>query len=187
MDVLITESQRNSLELKLEQSIEKNGIVETLTRYKLGIAVFDKIYQKKLNLNCQELGEFIDFIFKKKHIKENYYANKHRYKMELSYDRMSGGIYYDFKDNLRDDIFVGIATPYWNGECEFPIDCDRYIYKDEDGYSDEIDITGYYQKNKKIKSEFNSLKDIINYIEGQYESYVIPTSINFLEKARTHI
>ena len=39
---------------------------------------------------------------------------------------------------------------------------------------------------KKIKSEFDSLKDIINYIEGQYESYVIPTSINFLEKARTH-
>lgn len=186
MDVLITESQRNSLESQLEQSIEKNGLVETLSRYKLSIVVFDKIYQKKLNLNCDELYHFVSFIFNKDYIKEKYYANDGRYKMELSYDRMSGGVYYDFKDNLNDDIFVGIATPYWNGECEFPVDCDVYIYKDEDGESDEIDLSGYYQKNKKIKSEFDSLKDIINYIEGQYESYVIPTSINFLEKARTH-
>ena len=186
MNYIITENQKGGLKNQLKKSIEKVGLYDTLLRYNLTPQSFDRIYDENLNLSCNELYDFVSFIFNKDYIKEKYYANDGRYKMELSYDRMSGAVYYDFKDNLHDDIFVGIATPYWDGECQFPVDCDVYIYNDENGESNEVDVSGYFQKNKKIKSEFNSLQDIINYIESQYESYVIPTSIDFLEKSRTY-
>ncbi len=102
--------------------------------------------------------------------------------MELNYINVNGIMEYKYEDKYG--ILEGFATPFWNGECELPINNDNYHYKSEDeedygrdyGYDDEVVI--------KVLSRFNNLSELIDWFNNDYIELLL---VNLKELSQSYI
>ena len=102
--------------------------------------------------------------------------------MEINYINVNGIMEYKYEDKYG--ILEGFATPYWNGECELPINNVNYYYKaknEEDygrnyGYDDEVAI--------KTPSRFNNLSELIEWFNNDYIKTLL---VNLKELSQSYI
>ena len=103
-------------------------------------------------------------------------------KMELNYVNVNGIMEYKYEDKYG--ILEGFATPYWNGECELPINNVNYYHKAENeedygrdyGYDDEVVI--------KTPSRFNNLSELIEWFNNDYIELLL---VNLKELSQSYI
>lgn len=103
-------------------------------------------------------------------------------KMELNYVNVNGIMEYKYEDKYG--ILEGFATPYWNGDCELPINNVNYYHKAEYGedygrdygYDDEVVI--------KTPSRFNNLSELIEWFNNDYIELLL---VNLKELSQSYI
>ena len=102
--------------------------------------------------------------------------------MEINYINVNGIMEYKYEDKYG--ILEGFATPYWNGECELPINNVNYYHKAENeedygrdyGYDDEVVI--------KTPSRFNNLSELIEWFNNDYIELLL---VNLKELSQSYI
>ena len=102
--------------------------------------------------------------------------------MGLNYINVNGILEYTYEDKYG--ILTGFATPFWNGDCELPINNVNYYYKAKNGedygrdygYDDEVVI--------KTPSRFNNLSELIEWFNNDYIELLL---VNLKELSQSYI
>lgn len=172
MKYLITESQGSRLKNQLTQSFDEIGFVATINRYKLSIPQLDIIYKNSRlpEFSCDDLNEICsvliyDNVIRKKHITEKYH-------IWLDMDDFLSAVYFKVTDKKTTNSLDGYATPYWDN-CFLPIEIEYYNFTDDDGDSDDKEVTGDYYERYKLPTEFESFQAIVDWMENDYIKYII--------------
>lgn len=180
MKIIISERQQKLL---FENNFEKNkrlisnmwdegmGINEISEL--IGISKADVIIHlkdKHIKIDCELAEELTSLLFwKTNFINKNYSFNDGKSTLEFTWGGFSGIIYFTYEDERYQ--IIGMASPYWNGVCHIPVDLESIENKStgmiEDGFgSSDIDL-------KNTPSEFNSIQEIIDFLNTVYPVEVI--------------
>jgi hypothetical protein len=179
----INESQYEKIQNQILNSIKKNGFYETMNAYKLNIKSLHKIFGEG-NLpkfDCRDLYQiFSYFVFK--NLVQTEFKIKKNESISFYTDSFSGTNFFrrKFKDLTMID---GYATPYFDGNCNLPLDADFYVYNiNDDEEPDEVDIVGEYQEYVKLPKQWNSFMEIKNWLENDYVKILIDYTNNVYDK-----
>lgn len=183
MNYIITESQRSVLRDQIKNSIEEIGIWKTRKRFKLSDEqLFHLLGDDLPDLSCSDYYDIIYSIFSGDKVKKKY--NVGRYVLSLYMDQMTGSIDFTCVDTLKDDKITGYATPYWDGECQLPLELSWYMYEDDDGDLEEVELNGEFFESDHLDMKFNSVSEIINWFETDYIERLITYCRDAFEFAR---
>jgi hypothetical protein len=132
--------------------------------------IISYLKNKEIKIDCKFAENLVLILmFRTDFINKNYNFNDGQMFLNLSSGGFSGTVEFEFNDkNCR---LNGMATPYWNGDCDTPVD----------GSSFEDKRTGYYNEyydntNKKIEntpSSFNSIQELIDFLNDDYPKQLI--------------
>lgn len=183
MNYLITESQSKILQRELKRSIEEVGVWKTRKRFKLNHEqLFHLLGDDLPDLSCEDYYDIIYDIFIGGKVKKRY--NIGRYRLSLYLDNMVGAIDFKCVDTLKGDEITGYATPYWDGECQLPLELSWYKYQDEDGNSEETELNGEFFESDVLDIKFNEVSEIIDWFETDYIDRLITYCRDAFEFAR---
>ena len=173
MKYLITESQGSRLQKQLTQSFDEIGFAETIGRYKLSIPQLDKIYKNSRlpEFSCDDLNEICSGFIWGSDVKKEYITKK--YHISLDMDDFVSSVFFQVTDKKTTNSLDGYATPYWDGNCYLPIDIEYYNFTDDDGDSNDEEVTDDYYERYKLPTEFESFQAIINWMENDYIKGII--------------
>ena len=173
MKYLITESQGSRLKNQLTQSFNEIGFVATINRYKLSIPQLDIIYKNSRlpEFSCDDLHEICSVLIYDTVIRKKYITKK--YHIWLDMDDFASTVYFKVTDKKTTNSLDGYATPYWDGNCYLPIDIEYYNFTDDDGNSNDEEVTGDYYERYKLPTEFESFQAIVDWMENDYIKYII--------------
>jgi hypothetical protein len=167
MNYLITESQSKILQRELKRSIEEIGVWKTRKRFKLNHEqLFHLLGDDLPDLSCEDYYDIIYDIFIGGKVKKRY--NIGRYRLSLYLDNMVGAINFRCVDVLNGDEITGYATPYWDGECQLPLELSWYTYQDEDGNPQETELVGEFSEYEVLDNKFNEVSEIIDWFNTEY-------------------
>jgi len=179
----INESQYEKIQNQILNSIKKNGFYKTMNAYKLNIESLHKIFGEG-NLpkfDCRDLYQiFSYFVFK--NLVQTEFEIKKNGSISFYVDNFSGTNFFrrKFKDSTMID---GYATPYFDGNCNLPLDADYYVYDiNDDEEPNEVDIVGNYQEYVKLPKQWNSFMEIKNWLENDYVKILIDYTNNVYDK-----
>jgi hypothetical protein len=179
----INESQYEKLQKQILNSIKKNGFYKTMNAYKLSVEGLHKIFGEG-NLpkfDCRDLYQiFSYFVFK--NLVQTEFKIKKNGSISFYTDSFSGTNFFrrKFKDSTMID---GYATPYFDGDCNLPLDADFYVYNiNDDEEPDEVDIVGEYQESVKLPKQWNSFMEMKNWLENDYVKILIDYTNNVYDK-----
>jgi hypothetical protein len=102
-------------------------------------------------------------------INKNYNFNDGQMFLNLSSGGFSGTIEFEFND--KDYRLNGMATPYWNGDCDTPVDGSTFEDKKSGEYNESYDNTG--KKIEYTPSSFNSIQELIDFLNNDYPKELI--------------
>ncbi len=183
MKIIIRESQYEKIQNQILNSIKKNGFYKTMNTYKLSVEGLHKIFGEG-NLpkfDCRDLYQIFGyFVFK--NLVQTKFEIKKNGSMSFYVDNFSGTNFFrrKFKDLTMID---GYATPYFDGNCNLPLDADFYVYNiNDDEEPDEVDIVGDYQESVKLPKQWNSFMEIKNWLENDYVKILIDYTNNVYDK-----
>jgi len=156
MKYIITERQRTmSIALRLYQEgnpikkiNEMTGIpIETII---LSIKDYDD------DIDCEMAYKLIDLLFRHTNLLKTEYES-----IEISYERFGRTVEFGYR--TKEYIYHGFATPYWNGECDLPIEVSNYydIKRDQDEDSD-------WSTNADIPDRFYNISELIDWFNNDY-------------------
>ena len=176
MKIIITESQYNLL---IENNFEKNkrlisnmwdeGYTIDDISSLIGLSKTDVILHlkdKNIKIDCELAEELTSLLFwKTDFINKNYSFNDGESTLEFTWGGFSGIIYFTYEDESYE--IVGMASPYWNGDCFIPVDLasiDNKITGDiDDGISEDSGI-----QFENVPSEFSSIQEMIDFLNTVY-------------------
>jgi hypothetical protein len=186
MKYIITESNLKNL---LYKSFSEHGFVETMERMRLTLPQILKIYgdHKLPRLSCVDKFEICDSIINSGSESVDWWTGSDKL-MKLKFKRggyivsiIPGGYgevtYFKVGKISTGDSLDGAATPFWNGDCYLPVDVDLYIKKDVIN-GRPIDV---YQRFD-LDREFETLKDIIIWLNSEYISSILKVCRPVFEK-----
>ena len=179
----INESQYEKIQNQILNSIKKHGFYDAMNAYKLNVEGLHKIFGEG-NLpkfDCRDLYQiFSYFVFK--NLVQTEFKIKKNGSISFYTDSFSGTNFFrrKFKDSTMID---GYATPYWDGNCNLPLDADFYVYNiNDDEEPDEVDIVGEYQESVKLPKQWNSFMEMKNWLENDYVKILIDYTNNVYDK-----
>lgn len=171
MKYLISESQKSKLITFITNSFEKNGFIKTLDIFGITIPVLIGIIGnvKLPKFSCDELYDIISKLIIDNVVITKYITDK--YSVYIEEDEFVGSVYFSITKKNTESRLYGYATPFWDGRCYLPIDLEYFTWKDDDGstYDNEIAFNDRFSPPKN----FNTLKDIINWMENDYFQILI--------------
>ena len=190
MKIIITESQYNLL---IENNFEKNKklisnmwdegyTIDDMSNF-IGIGKSDIILylkDKPINIDCEFAEKLAGLLFwKTDFINKNYSFNDGESTLEFTWGGFSGIIYFTYEDESYE--IVGMASPYWNGDCFIPVDLasiDNKITGDiDDGISEDSGI-----QFENVPSEFSSIQEMIDFLNTVYPIEIIKTIPKLISK-----
>jgi uncharacterized protein YozE (UPF0346 family) len=173
MKYLITESQGSRLKKQLTQSFDEIGFFETIDRYKLSIPQLDIIYKNSRlpEFSCDDLHEICNILILDGNVRKKYITEE--YHIFLDIDDFLSSVYFKVTDKKTTNSLDGYATPYWDGRCFLPIDIELYNFTDDDGNSDDEELSGQFYEQHKLPTEFESFQAIIDWLENGYIKYIV--------------
>ena len=176
MKIIISESQ---YKLLIENNSEKNkrlisnmwdeGYTIDDISSLIGLNKTDIILHlkdKNIKIDCGFAEELTSLLFwKTDFINKNYSFNDGESTLEFTWGGFSGIIYFTYEDESYE--IVGMASPYWNGDCFIPVDLasieDKMTGDIEDGISEDSGI-----QFENVPSEFNSIQEMIDFLNTVY-------------------
>jgi len=174
MKYLITENQSNRLNeriLSLYRDGKSIDFISKITGYKKK-RIYSVVIDEPINENieCGDLTEMVYELYSNKLLKTNFVKDDLILNV-IGFDQMSGALSFVIDDTKHKDFVSGLATPYWDGECELPIDYDFYAIKKESKY-DEFDISGeLFTSVPLVKPD--TIRDLINWFNHKYPEIIL--------------
>jgi hypothetical protein len=180
MKIIISESQYSKL---FESKYEKNSNlvykmwndgmdfyeISDLTGLELGQIIF-LLKDKEIHIDCGFAEKLIKILFKdtdlitKKHSFDDMFAD-----LEFSWGVYSGSIVFEFND--KNYTLKGYATPYWNGDCETPVEgSDLEDRESGDNYED---YDGLGLTTSYTPTSFDSISELIDFLNNEYPKLLI--------------
>jgi hypothetical protein len=177
MKIIISESQYSKL---FESKFEKNsnliykmyneGMNFNEISELIGLNEFQIVKllkDKDLRINCDLAYKIISIIYKTDLIKKKF--SFENVEMELEWDSFGGLLAFEYDD--KDYKLVGMATPYWDGNCTTPVDGSYFENKKTGHYIDIYDNSGIQLNN--TPRHFNSIQELIDFLNNDYPKKLI--------------
>ena len=122
---------------------------------------------KDLRINCDLAYEIISIIYKTDLIKKKFSFENGE--IELEWDGFGGYVIFEYDDPGYK--LVGMATPYWDGNCTTPVDGSYFENKKTGHYIDIYDNSGIQLNN--TPRHFNSIQELIDFLNNDYPKKLI--------------
>lgn len=181
MKIIISESQYNLL---LETNSKKNerlvgkmwdeGMDFDEISELIGIGKTDVILylkDKPIKIDCEFAEKLTSLLFwKTELINKKYTVNDGESTLEFTWGGFSGIIYFTYEDESYE--IVGMASPYWNGDCFIPVDLASIEDKMTGDIKEDIDDSSGIEFDN-VPSGFNSLQELIDFLNNDYPKELI--------------
>jgi hypothetical protein len=159
------EKQSNFIYKMYNEGMNFNEISELIGLNEFQIVKLLK--DKDLRINCDLAYEIISIIYKTDLIKKKFSFENGE--MELEWDGFDGLVVFEYDD--EDYKLVGMATPYWDGNCTTPVDGSYFENKKTGHYIDIYDNSGIQLNN--TPRHFNSIQELIDFLNNDYPKQLI--------------
>jgi len=160
-----SEKQSNFIYKMYNEGMNFNEISELIGLNEFQIVKLLK--DKDLRINCDLAYEIISIIYKTDLIKKKFSFENGE--MELEWDGFNGLLVFEYDD--EDYKLVGMATPYWDGNCTTPVDGSYFENKKTGHYIDIYDNSGIQLNN--TPRHFNSIQELIDFLNNDYPKKLI--------------
>jgi hypothetical protein len=160
-----SEKQSNFIYKMYNEGMNFNEISELIGLNEFQIVKLLK--DKDLSINCDLAYEIISIIYKTDLIKKKFSFENGE--MELEWDGFNGLVVFEYDD--EDYKLVGMATPYWDGNCTTPVDGSYFENKKTGHYIDTYDNSGIQLNN--TPRHFNSIQELIDFLNNDYPKKLI--------------
>jgi hypothetical protein len=160
-----SEKQSNFIYKMYNEGMNFNEISELIGLNEFQIVKLLK--DKDLRINCDLAYEIISIIYKTDLIKKKFSFENGE--MELEWDGFNGLLVFEYDD--EDYKLVGMATPYWDGNCSTPVDGSYFENKETGQYIDVYDNSGII--TDYTPSKFNSIQELIDFLNNEYPKLLI--------------
>jgi hypothetical protein len=180
MKIILTESQyKNLFESKEEKKSDllygmwMDGMsIDDIKDYTgMNIPqIISYLKNKEIKIDCKFAEDLVLILmFRTDFINKNYNFNDGQMFLNLSSGGFSGTVVFEFNDeNYK---LNGMATPYWNGDCDTPVDGSDFEDKRTGDYKDYYDNTG--KKIENTPSSYNSIQEFIDFLNNDYPKQLI--------------
>jgi hypothetical protein len=125
---------------------------------------------KEIHIDCGFAEKLIKILFKdtdlitKKHSFDDMFAD-----LEFSWGVYSGSIVFEFND--KNYTLKGFATPYWNGDCETPVEGSDF--EDRESGDNYEDYDGLGLTTSYTPTSFDSISELIDFLNNEYPKLLI--------------
>lgn len=168
MKYLITESNLKGL---LSKSFSEVGFKNTVDKFKLSLPQIFSIYSDSRlpEFDCQDLEEICLLLIERGFLDTETIEEEYGVYIVMNEGDLEVG--FNVLNQMNGDVLSGYATPFFDGDCELPIEIDTFAYMDtESGELMEHDYS--HSKYVKIRPEFESFDDIIEWLNTEYVFYI---------------
>jgi hypothetical protein len=159
------EKQSNFIYKMYNEGMNFNEISELIGLNEFQIVKLLK--DKDLRINCDLAYKIISIIYKTDLIKKKFSFENGE--MELEWDSFGGLVAFEYDD--KDYKLMGMATPYWDGNCSTPVDGSYFENKETGQYIDVYDNSGI--RTDYTPSKFNSIQELIDFLNNEYPKLLI--------------
>ena len=191
MKIIITESQYSLL---IESDKEKNkklvgkmwdqGMGFDEMSELIGIGKTDIVLHlkdKPIKIDCELAEKLTSILFWNTNlINKKYSFNDGKSTLEFTWGGFSGIIYFNYEDKSYE--IIGMASPYWNGECWIPADLEYIDNKSTGESGEDFDSSGIELEN--TPSEFDSIQEMIDFFNTVYPIEVFKVIPKLISKYR---
>lgn len=188
MKIILTESQyKNLFESKEEKksdllySMWMEGMSMDDIKNYTGMnmqQIISYLKNREMNIDCKFAeGLVLTLMYRTDFINKNYNFNDGQMTLNLTCSGYDGTV--DFEFHTKEYMLKGMATPYWGGECNTPVDGSYFENKKTDEYTDEYDNLGKHIEN--TPSSFKSIQDLIDFLNNDYPKQLIEPIIELIE------
>ena len=140
--------------------------------------IISYLKNREINIDCKFAEKLvITLIRNTDFINKNYNFNDGQMTLNLTCSGYDGIV--DFEFHTKEYMLKGMATPYWGGECNTPVDGSYFENKKTDEYTDEYDNLGKHIEN--TPSSFKSIQDLIDFLNNDYPKQLIEPIIEIIE------
>lgn len=125
---------------------------------------------RKIRIDCGFANSIMGILYWRSDIiNKNFKFNNGEMILNLNWGGFSGSIDFEYEDkNYR---LMGVATPYWDGNCSTPVDGSYFQDKNNGLYLDVYDNSGEYIENTPTR--FNSIQELIDFLNNDYPKQLI--------------
>lgn len=181
MKIIITENQLNNF-LKTQDIIrnafEKGYSVSDISKYtsiNKGL-IYNTIEDYDFEIDCTSAYDILLDLFTFNHLSSEYNDGIRHIKLDLH--NMTGTFYFEYMTEKC--LLVGMATPFWVGDCMLPIDSiNCQFFDDKKPSRIDEDISGDYII--PIPTHFNSISELKQWFNEKYFKLLIPYSEKLIE------
>ena len=175
------------LEIALQKLIDKEGFDETKSM--LGLTTIELIQKSDCQIDFEMANNILSYLFR-----EKLFPMKYK-KCHLSYDGFSGVVNWecdwsgDFYNDYNDETTSSMATPFWDGYGNIPVDTELYKAVDSNNNgillgTDDLDNSQSYTSIEWGK-EFDNLASYSMWIRRFYLPKVYEAISQHLDNYRS--
>ena len=125
---------------------------------------------KEIGIDCGFAHSIMEILyFSSDLIKKNFKFNNGEMTLHLKWGGFSGSVDFEYED--KNYKLMGMATPYWDGNCSTPVDGSYFENKTTGEYYDEYDNSGRYIED--TPRNFNSIQELIDFLNNDYPKQLI--------------
>jgi len=137
-----------------------------------GLREFQVVFllkDKEISISCDLAYILIQILYKTSLINKGFNFNNGQMELVTNWDSFGGFVAFEYDD--KDYKLMGMATPYWDGNCSTPVDGSYFEVKSSGDYYDEYDNSGI--RTDYTPSKFNSIQELIDFLNNEYPKLLI--------------
>ena len=142
--------------------------ISDLTGLKLEQIIF-LLKDKEIHIDCGFAYKLVGILFKSDLINKKHGFDDMSADLEFSWNGFGGSI--DFEFNDKNYTLKGFATPYWNGDCETPVDGSDF--EDRESGDNYEDYDGLGLTTSYTPTSFDSISELIDFLNNEYPKLLI--------------
>lgn len=190
MKYIITENQHNKTKEIIKKSFDEYGMLETLKRFKLPLKGLDRIFKgEKLEFDCDQLDDLFYFFMTNGDLPKEITIGERKngepvFKLSFDISR-TGAFMISFVDTYNNDGVSLLATPFYEGACDLPVEYSNYFKFDSKGNiieNDYVDFNEYY--TDVDFTYFTSFSKILDWFENDYIDIITKLTKKVLSEGR---
>ena len=138
---------------------------------------------KHIMVDCGLAYEIVQILYKTSLINKKFNFNNGKMFLEMDYGDFSGSVDFEYEDKKY--ILLGMATPYWDGNCSTPVDGSYFEDKNTEEHLDVYDNSGEYIEN--TPTNFNSIQELIDFLNNDYPKQLIKPIQELISFYKNHM
>jgi len=170
MNYIISESQKNTVSKNFISILKTKDMYDTLGMFKIPAQFLDKVLGKNvLNfVDCVDYNYFyFYYFFRTDLIKKSYEDEFYKIQVGISSHDMTTD--FSITEKSTNNSMTGYATPYYEGECNLPIDIE-YFQPNSDQLN-EFGLSLFFEKT--LPKKFDSFSSMFEFFSVYYFKFLI--------------